>query len=268
MSSVFKWQEAPEAEFAVIGDPVSHSLSPRMHAAAFAAHGLPFRYLAIHVPVGEVRPALDRLCALGYRGVNVTVPHKEAAMEWCSGVEPFARHVRAVNTIRMSDRAGMNTDAPGFLDTLRDLGLKGGTALLLGAGGSARALTLALAEEGWRLRIYNRTPIRAEEMVESLGVEADLLASPDPAGVDLILNTTSASLQAADLALDWVRAPKHAVAYDLMYAKEPTRFLAAAASHGLRICDGLPLLVAQGARAFEWWIGIPGPRDEMRRAIA
>lgn len=268
MNTPYSWREAPEAEFAVIGDPVSHSLSPRMHMAAFAAHGLPFRYVAIHVPAGEVRPALERLSSLGYQGVNVTVPHKEDAMEWCSGVEPFARKVRAVNTIRMSDRAGMNTDAPGFLDTLSDLGLRTGTALLLGAGGSARALTLALAEQGWRLRIFNRTRERAEEMIEGLGIEAELLWSPDPVGADLILNTTSASLQSADLGVDWSVASKGAVAYDLMYAKEPTPFLAGAAAHGLRTCDGLSLLVAQGARSFEWWIGIPGPREEMRRAIS
>lgn len=268
MNTLYSWREAPAAEFAVIGDPVSHSLSPRMHTAAFAALDLPFRYVAVHVPGGEVRAALDHLHDLGYQGVNVTVPHKEAVMEWCSGVEPFARRVRAVNTIRMSDRAGMNTDAPGFLDTLRDLGLNGGTALLLGAGGSARALTLALAEAGWRLRIYNRTRSRAEEMISSLGISAELLSDPNPAGADLVLNTTSASLQSADLGIAWSLAARDAVAYDLMYAKEPTQFLAGAAAHGLRTLDGLDLLVAQGARSFEWWIGVPGPRAEMRRAIS
>lgn len=268
MNQVFPWREAPEAEFAVIGDPVSHSLSPRMHSAAFEAHGLPFRYVAIHVPEGEVAPALDRLSELGYRGVNVTVPHKEAAMEWCAGMEPFARKVRAVNTVRLEDRAGMNTDAPGFLDTLEELGLEPGVALLLGAGGSARALALALAREGWKLRVFNRTRGRAVEMIEGLGIDAELLDQPDPAGAQLILNTTSASLKAADLGIDWSRAEANAVAYDLMYAKEPTPFLAQAQARGLRICDGLPLLVAQGARSFEWWIGMPAPRDAMRRAIS
>lgn len=268
MNAYFDWREAPEAEFAVIGDPVSHSRSPRMHMAAFEALGLPFEYVAVHVPTGEVAPALDRMLSLGYRGVNVTVPHKEAAMEWCAGVEPFARKVRAVNTIRMEDRAGMNTDAPGFLDTLSDLGLRSGRVLLLGAGGSARALALILSQQGWELRIFNRTRSRAEEMIAGLGIEAELLDEADPAGAQLILNTTSASLQASELDIDWSRAEPNAVAYDLMYAKEPTPFLARALERGLRICDGLPLLVAQGARSFEWWIGMPPPRNVMRQAIS
>lgn len=266
MNTVYPWREAPSADFAVIGDPVSHSKSPRMHAAAYAACGLSYSYVAVHVPPGEVSPALAHLAELGYRGVNVTVPHKDDARQWCTAVEPFAAKVRAVNTIRFSDRMGINTDAPGFLDTLE--GHAPGRALLLGAGGSARALALALNEAGWTLRIHNRTRARAVEMVETLDLSAELLDSPDPMGADLILNTTSASLHAADLGIDWSRATRGALAYDLMYAKERTPFLQQAAEFGLETIDGLPLLVAQGARAFEWWTGVAAPCEAMRKALA
>lgn len=270
MAEFFSWRDAPAADFAVIGDPVSHSLSPRMHTAAYAALGLNLRYVAIHVPACEVVPALDHLRSLGYRGVNVTVPHKESALDWCSEAESLARRVRAVNTVRLADRSGINTDAPGFLDTLADLllGPSPELVLLLGAGGSARALTCALAEAGWQVRIYNRTRSRAEEMVANLGVDAEVLDAADPTGARLILNTTSASLQGAEVAIPWQCAEPDAVAYDLMYAKEPTPFLAAASAHGLRTCDGLPLLVAQGARSLEWWLDVSAPRDAMRAALA
>ena len=267
MNAYSAWQEAPEAEFAVIGDPVSHSLSPRMHQAAYSAYGLSLRYVAIHVPAGEVALALDHLVTRGYRGVNVTVPHKEAALDWCADAAPLARRVRAANTIRFSDRTCINTDAPGFIDTLGDLGLRPGTALLLGAGGSARALAYALADEGWRLRIYNRTRARAEELLSGLRLNAEILDDPDPLDADLILNTTSASLQNADLGIPWERASAHAVAYDLMYAPTATPFMAAAAEHGLRTTDGRPLLAAQGARSFTWWLNLPSPRAAMLAAL-
>lgn len=266
MSEVFSWREAPAADFAVIGDPVAHSRSPWMHGAAYRELGLDLRYVAVHVPVGEVAEALDRLSSLGYQGVNVTVPHKEAAMEWCVQVEPTARRVRAVNTVRLSDRSGVNTDAPGFMDTLRDLGLEqGGTCLMLGAGGSARALAVALEEAGWRLRIWNRTASRAEEMVSSLGLSAEVLEEPQVEGAGLLLNTTSASLSGAELPIDWSVVSSASVAYDLAYGQSP--FLATAAAHGLRTCDGLPLLVAQGARSLEWWLGVEAPRRQMAEAI-
>jgi shikimate dehydrogenase len=238
-----------------------------MHQAAYDELGLPYRYVALHVPVGEVGAALELLRLRGYVGVNVTVPHKEEALSWCEEVEPLARKVRAVNTIRLEDRAGMNTDAPGFLETLSDRGVMPGEALLLGAGGSARALAYGLAREGWSLRIHNRTRSRAEEMVAELGIDATLVDAPDPSGAHLVLNTTSASLQGDTLALDWGRARPDALVVDLMYTEGPTPFLAAAGAAGLRICDGRALLVAQGALAFEWWIGVPAPREAMAEAI-
>lgn len=262
------WQDAPlAAQFAVIGDPVKHSRSPRMHQAAYDELGLPYRYVALHVPVGDVHAALTHLVGLGYLGVNVTVPHKEEALRWASDADPLAHKVRAVNTLRLADGAGMNTDAGGFIDTLYDRGVQPGKALLLGAGGSARALAYALAEEGWELLIQNRTLERAEEMVKDLGIQAKVVRKADPDGAHLIVNTTSASLQGQAIDVKWENAFPYALAYDLMYGDEPTPFLAEARKHKLHTVDGSALLVAQGARAFEWWIGVPAPRDVMAAAI-
>lgn len=265
--SFWEWNEAPEGDFAVIGDPVAHSLSPKMHQAAYDELGLPFRYHRIRVPKGEVGLALDRLKSLGYQGVNVTVPHKEEVIDWCSALDPFAERVCAVNTVRMSDRVGFNTDAPGFLETLRDRGVEPGTVLVLGAGGSARALVLALAEAGWRIRLHNRTRARAQALGELLGVPLEIVADADPSGCDLVLNTTSASLQGESLPITWSKAKPTALAYDLAYGEGLTPFLLHAGVEGVHVVDGRPLLVAQGALSFEWWLGVPAPRRAMAEAI-
>lgn len=268
MTEVFQWREAPAAEFAVIGDPVGHSLSPRMHGAAFEALGLPYRYLAIHVPRGEVAPALERLAALGYRGINVTVPHKEEALAWAVDVEPLAQRVRAANTLRLAGRACINTDAPGFLDTLAGFNPVRRSALLLGAGGSARAVAVALKDAEYELSLYNRTTARAFALANELGLPCERVrVEADPAGAAIVINTTSASLRNEELAIQWERAEPGALAYDLMYSAELTPFLRGAASRGLATMDGLGMLVAQGARSFLWWLGIDPPRQVMREAI-
>ncbi|HWD41057.1 MAG TPA: shikimate dehydrogenase, partial [Fimbriimonas sp.] len=220
MTTAVSWREAPEGDFGVIGFPVNHSLSPRMHQAAYDALGLPYSYSAVEVPPGEVVEALDRLRSIGYRGINVTVPHKEEALSWSEQEEPFAARVRAANTLRLGDRSCINTDAPGFLDTLLDLPVSSKSVLVLGAGGSARAVVTALAQEGWEIRIYNRTQSKALELADSVGAAA--VESPDPAGSSVILNTTSASLGGEEIPIAWDRASTGAVAYDLMYSREST----------------------------------------------
>lgn len=266
MSDVFSWRDAPPADYAVIGDPVAHSRSPRMHQAAYAALGLPYRYVAVHVPRGEVPEALDRLAALGYRGANVTVPHKEDALRWSEIREPYAEQARSANTIRFADRACRSTDGPGFMATIAGLPKDQGDVLMLGAGGSARALAISLVSAGIRLRIYNRTRARAEALASSLFGLATLVEEPDPAGAFLILNTTSASLTGEDLPIAWSRAEPFATAYDLSYGHEAP-FLRRAAEASLATLDGLPLLVEQGALSFEWWTGQGAPRAAMRQAI-
>ncbi len=257
----YAWRDASPADFAVIGDPVAHSLSPQMHEAAYKALGLNYTYVAVQVPVGEVSAALDRLREIGYRGVNVTVPHKQEAIGWCAHVDGFCEQVESVNTIDLRRRSGINTDANGFLATLA--GVPVGTALMLGAGGSARALARALVREGWALRIWNRTAEKAAELARLTG--ASVAEEPDPTGSSLILNTTSASLTGDALPVQWEKAKPEAVAYDLAYGDSP--FLKDAQARGLKTMNGLPMLVEQGALSLEWWTGVRAPRAAMLAAV-
>ena len=265
MNQPFEWRAAPKADFAVIGDPVKHSLSPKMHSAAYAALSLDLSYVAIHVSTGEVELALNHLGALGYQGVNVTVPHKEEVLNWARSPDEFALKARAANTIRMADRSAINTDAPGFLDTIEGRAPTGSRVLMIGAGGSARALAIALVLKGYSVQIHNRTRERAVELARVTG--ASVIESLDPADCDLIVNTTSASLSGADLPVNWDNAKPGAIAYDLAYAPQKTPFMLTAEAHGLKAMDGRELLVAQGARSFEWWLGRTAPRDAMLVAL-
>jgi shikimate dehydrogenase len=235
-----------------------------MHQAAYAALGLNLRYVAIDVPSGEVHEALDHLRTIGYRGVNVTVPHKEEALTWATDVESFAERVRAANTFDLPKRACINTDAPGFMQTIQPTS---GRALVLGAGGTARALCLALCDAGWQIRLYNRTREKAFAMFQDLGLTGSVVDVPVARGCDLIVNTTSASLQGEPLAIDWGGTNANALAYDLMYSHEPIPFLVDSAQHGLQTKDGRALLVAQGGLAFQWWTGHAPPYEAMTRAI-
>jgi len=256
------------ADYAVIGDPVSHSLSPQMHSAAYAKMGLPYAYLAIRVEQGKVGEALDHLRKAGYKGINVTVPHKEEALEWCEAREPLAVRARAANTIRLETKECINTDAPGFLATLRGVDLAAKTALVLGAGGSARAILLALQSAGFETLLHNRTRSKAVDLAAELDMPREsVLEVADPSGIALIVNTTSASLQSENVPVLWHHASDSTVAYDLMYASALTPFLSYAASLGMPTMDGRLMLMEQGALAFEWWTGLKAPRDAMMAAL-
>ncbi len=267
MSEQVHWRDARNGDYAVIGDPIGHSLSPVMHQAAYQTLGLELTYNAYRVPLGEVALACTHFRHLGYKGINVTVPLKEDALAASRAPDEFSRLVGAANTLRLQDMACTNTDGPGFIETLKGLGIdKGAQVLLLGAGGSARGIARALFEAGYKLCIYNRTPERAERMVRELQIEAELCGA-NPSGASLIVNATSAGLLGGDLPVQWERAEPDAVAYDLVYKPEPTPFLKAASAHGLRTVDGKPLLAAQGALSLEWWLGIPAPRDAMLASL-
>jgi shikimate dehydrogenase len=262
---IFDWREAPAGDFAVIGDPIEHTLSPRMHEAAFAALGESYTYRAIRVQKGDVADALLGLRDKGYKGINVTVPHKFEANEALTSASPLADRCRVINTVRLEDLYGINTDGPGFMETIEGRVPQGSDVLLLGAGGSARAIALALAEAGYNIRVFNRTPERAVLLVRELDIQASVVDNPDPTDVQLIVNATSLSLQNETLAVPFERAAPGALAYDLVYGA--TRFLAEAASAGLATIDGKALLVAQGALSQEFWLERPAPRKAMMEAV-
>jgi shikimate dehydrogenase len=235
-----------------------------MHSAALKALGRSERYVAIHVPVNEVIEALDHLVTLGYLGINVTVPHKETVIPWLADLDSFAARVRAVNTICLRGRYGLNTDGPGFLEVLaQNTVAPGSRILMLGAGGSARAVAEAMTSAGFDLTIWNRTTAKAIELARAVG--AITLEKPTAVGFDAVVNTTSASLQGNSVPLDWDGFS--GIALDLMYQEGHTPFLAQAASRGLQTVDGRSLLVAQGALSLEHWLRVAAPRSVMREAI-
>lgn len=264
MTEWWEWRNAPPADFAVIGDPVSHSLSPRMHAAALAKLGRTERYVALRVPSGEVELAFSELKSRGYKGLNVTVPLKEEAAALVI-LDEFARRCGSANTIALVEGKGTNTDGPGFVETLSGLVAPGDLVLLLGAGGSARSIALALYLAGYPLRVHNRTRARAEKMILDLEIEAEVVDDPAPEDARLIVNATSASLHKNGLNVPWDHARSDALAYDLVYGD--TAFLSQARGAGLKTIDGGAMLVAQGARSLEYWLGVDAPRDVMTEAL-
>ena len=187
------------------------------------------------------------------------MPHKLEALEACSEVEPFAAKVEAVNTIGLNDMSGRNTDGPGFIASLEEMPK---TALILGAGGSARAVFAALIEKGVDVRVWNRTESRAKAL---FGDRAVAHARVKP--FDLVVNTTSASLMKESLPIDWSDPRPGLVAFDLMYEAGLTQFLRDAELYAHRLIDGRRLLMEQGAIALEWWLGVTAPREAMWNAI-
>lgn len=238
-----------------------------MHVAAYTTLGLPYSYRAIRVPSGQLGNALTHLQALGYQGVNITVPLKEEACQLGIGCDTFSVQVGAVNTIDLAKSRSTNTDGPGFIETLHDLGCPPSSrVLLLGAGGSARSLAFALFDAGYELTIWNRTESKAKQLAEAVNPLVKVSCTLETKEADIVINATSVGLTTNDLSIDWDQGNRR-VAVDLVYGKE-TAFLRQARKMGWRTEDGYALLVAQGALAFEYWLGIPAPRKVMSESIS
>jgi shikimate dehydrogenase len=263
MSDARHWSQAQPGDFAVVGDPVAHSWSPALHAAAYKELGLELTYRAVQVPLEEFVPAMERLAGIGYRGVNVTLPLKETAASWATPEDP---RLGAVNVVDLGARTARNTDVPAFLASIA--GLRPGRALVLGAGGSARGLAFGLVDAGWELVGHNRTRARLDALVHQHGLPIRPLDRPDPTGCSLVINATSASLVGLSPEVDWQAAESGALAYDLAYGRGPTPFLVRAAEHGLRTQDGLEMLVRQAALSVEWWLGEAPDLGAMREAVS
>lgn len=248
------------ARFGVLGWPVAHSRSPAMHRAAYVALGLgdEHRYQRLPVPPELLAETLRALPAAGFAGVNVTIPHKEAALALADTATDRAAAIGAANTLTFGPGGTIhadNTDAPGLIAALGEDELPR-DALVLGAGGSARAAVWALVAAGVQVRVWNRTPERAA----ALGVPVD--ATPGPAG--LLVNCTSVGLHDPD-AIPVDPAP-YGVVVDLVYREGGTALERAAQRQGARVVDGLEILVRQGALSLESWLGVPAPVVAMRKA--
>ena len=272
----------------LLGWPVGHSLSPAMHNAAFAHLGLDWRYVPLPVDparTGAIPQAVAGLRALGLRGANVTVPHKQAVMGCVDRLTPAAEAIGAVNTLVVEKEGsllGDNTDAAGFIGDLRDHGvdLQDRHVLVLGAGGSARAVVYGLAQAGAaRIAIANRTVETAQALAAALqaharGCPMTAFALPSDlpelaAQADVIVNCTSLGMTPKVDTSPWpddLPFRSSQIVYDLVYNPAATVLLKQAADAGAQAIGGLGMLVWQGAFAFERWTGTPAPVDTMRAA--
>lgn len=270
----------------IFGDPVRHTLSPAMHNAAFAALGLNFVYLPFQVPRGAIGAAIAAIRTLGFAGVNVTVPHKEEALPHLDEIADEARRIGAVNTIvnRSGRLTGYNTDAGGFLRAIREQGFetRGAEVVVLGAGGAARAVGVALGMAGVRrITIFNRTYARANTLADHIRKVTGVLTAALPweelethgaaiAKAGLIVQTTSLGMHPREneqLPVSGGMFRKGQLVVDLVYSPPQTRFLRTAAAGGALTQNGLAMLLHQGAAAFELWTGREAPVEVMRRAL-
>jgi shikimate dehydrogenase len=251
----------------VLGHPVGHSRSPAIHNAAYAAAGLDWRYVKLPVPPERFDETVRALPGSGYRGANVTIPHKLAALKLADAATPAAAAIGAANTLTFADGRieADNTDAGGFLDAL-GRPVAGLRALVLGAGGAGRAVAWALREAGAaEIAIWNRTAARAEELARDLGVAV----APRPEAADLLVNATSVGLDPsvpdadALAALGLVGLDPPELVVDLVYRSAGPTPLQNWAPHAV---DGLEVLVRQGARSFQLWTGTDAPLEAMRAA--
>jgi shikimate dehydrogenase len=256
---------------AVLGHPVGHSRSPAMHNAALAELGLAgeWSYEAIDVAPDEFERRVRAMPGEGFVGANVTVPHKGAALSLADDLSETAREIGAANTLGFvgEEIRADNTDAQGLLDALSG-SPSGGRALVLGAGGAARAVVWALAREGFEVDVWNRTELRSRNLCEELGGEPTV--APDQGAYGLIVNTTSVGLRGEDPFTELPLAPAafgaEQTVVDLVYGKEPSRLLGAARAAGATVVDGIEVLVRQGALSLQIWTGHEAPLAAMRFA--
>jgi shikimate dehydrogenase len=253
----------------VLGWPVAHSRSPQLPNAALRAAGLAaWRYQLLPVPPGLFAEVVRALPGIGFRGANVTIPHKEAALVLASHPTDRARQIGAANTLVFETPdhvVAENTDAPALIEAL-PVPPAGLEALVLGAGGSARAAVWALIDAGANVRVWNRRPERAESLCAELGgspvreaAPADLLVNCTPVGLD-----GSGTLTGLPLTLDAIG--DYGCVADLVYTQGGTALINGARRAGVHTVDGLELLIAQGALSFEHFTGRSAPRAAMRSA--
>ncbi len=262
----------------VIGWPVSHSRSPLLHNHWLARHGIDGAYVPLPVAPGKLETALRGLQAAGFAGVNVTVPHKQAAAALCDTLDPAASATGSANTLVFEADgriAGSSTDGLGFVASLRAAGIDpaAGPALLLGAGGAARSIASALLACGAAVRVANRTPERAGSLLRD---QPGVTLVPWPSwperlhDVALLVNTTSLGMAGqAKLPADLSHAPSELVVADIVYAPRETMLLAQARARGLRTVEGIGMLLHQAVPGFAAWFGVePAVDDEVVALLA
>jgi len=283
MSEQKKFNSSLPVLLGVMGDPIAHSKSPAMHNAALQAAGVNGMYMPLHVHPDQLEAAVRGIVALGYRGVNVTIPHKEQVMQYLDVIDESARLIGAVNTIvnEGGTLTGYNTDGIGYVRSLKEEAvpeLAGKRIAVLGAGGAARGVIYALAlEKPERVHILNRTADRAIALASDLrghGLGEILGSGMEDAAMvlataDIVINTTAAGMHphVDDVPVDPTLIREGVAVSDLIYNPLETRLLRESRLRGCMVHGGLGMFVYQGAVAFEHWLGIPAPVETMRRAV-
>ncbi len=263
----------------VIGWPIAHSRSPRLHGHWLAHYKIEGAYVPLAVRPENLEAAVEGLVALGFRGANVTLPHKEQVLRLCDQVTPRARRIGAVNTLVVKDGCveGDNTVGFGFLANLKEANpgwRPAGPAVVLGAGGAARAILVALLEaEVAEIRLLNRTRTRAEALADELGGTIRVMDWGDwtdaLAEASLLVNTTSLGMSGQPpLEIDLSPLPASALVNDIVYVPIETALLAAARARGNAVVDGLGMLLHQARPGFEAWFGVsPEVTPALRQAV-
>jgi shikimate dehydrogenase len=254
----------------VLGWPVDHSRSPRLHNHWLARHGIDGAYVPLPVRPADFAAAVQGLRRAGFRGANVTIPHKETALAVCDTMDEVARRAGAVNTLVFGEHGvhGTSTDGAGFLANLRahDVDPAAGPALVLGAGGAARAIAAALLESGARVAVCNRSPARAQALVAALPCVAMVAWEHRSAALAdhaLLVNTTSLGMQGQPaLDIDLATAPGAMAVADIVYVPLQTPLLRQAAARGLRHVGGLGMLLHQAVPGFAAWFGVAPVVDQ------
>ncbi|RYY36993.1 MAG: shikimate dehydrogenase [Sphingomonadales bacterium] len=259
----------------VIGDPISHSKSPAIHGFWLKALGIEAEYRAAHVKPEALAAYFEsRQADPDWRGCNITIPHKQAALDLVEDRGDVRGSIGAINTVIREGEAliGTNTDAGGFYAPIAGLDLEGKHAVVIGAGGAARAILFALSKLGvGRVTVMNRNVLKAAALLASFGLKGDAvpLGSPLPAA-GLVVNASALGMIGQPpLTIDLSPLPEDAVVYDIVYAPLETDLLAQARARELDTVDGLDMLIGQAALAFELFFGVEPPRarDEELRAI-
>jgi shikimate dehydrogenase len=265
--------------FAVIGDPIDHSLSPNIHSAAFRELNLESSYIAYRIPKGELNEGVESLKKIKIDGFNVTIPHKVEMMKYLDKMDESCSIIGAVNTVTNTEGIlkGYNTDMDGFLDPFKkkEIKIQDTKILLLGAGGAARAIVTGVAKEKAKhITIANRTLENANNLAQfanKIGLNADAITIENVGNnlkdYDIIVNATSVGLKNEPSPISLESINSETIVYDIVYMPMNTDFLKKAKEKGAKIIYGYEMLLGQAVRAFEIWHGIEAPYNAMKKAL-
>jgi shikimate dehydrogenase len=266
--------------YCIIGDPIDHSLSPAIHNAAFTALGLNCSYIAFRVQEGQLKNSMDSLRAINIGGFNVTMPHKVTVLDYVDGLDKIVEMVGAANTI--NNQGGKfyayNTDVVGFIEPLqqRKIDLNGFEVLVLGAGGAARAVAVALSQEKGvsKINIFNRNIDRSTNLanvINKLGIKTDIISQNDIQKIafrsNLIINTTPVGMKNEESLIKTSSISKESIVYDIVYKPIETKLLENAKTAGAQVIYGYEMLLEQAIASFKIWFRIDPPIESMKKVL-